>query len=109
MFRGSVKSTGYLLHSPVFPSLPLPCVTVCHHISTGIYPVFPEGKATGRDDHPPHLAPRLKKEKSCTTTPPMSLRGLFWGDLYLYLYAVWNEVAVIVHFELHGPLQVLVN
>jgi len=34
MFRGSVKSTGYPLHSPVSPSLPLPCVTVCHHIST---------------------------------------------------------------------------
>ena len=32
MFRGSVKSTGYPLHSPVSPSLPLPCVTVCHHI-----------------------------------------------------------------------------
>jgi len=37
MFRGSVKSTGYPLHSPVSPSLPLPCVTLCHHISTGIY------------------------------------------------------------------------
>ena len=37
MFRGSVKSTGYLLHSPVSSSLPLPCVTVCHHISTGLY------------------------------------------------------------------------
>ena len=36
MFRGSVKSTGYLLHPPVSPSLPLPCVTVCHHISTGV-------------------------------------------------------------------------
>jgi hypothetical protein len=34
MFRGSVKSTGYPLHSAVSPSLPLPCVTVCHHIST---------------------------------------------------------------------------
>jgi len=34
MFRGSVKSTGYPLHSPVSPSLPLPCVNVCHHIST---------------------------------------------------------------------------
>jgi hypothetical protein len=33
MFRGSVKSTGYPLHSPVFPSLPVPCVTVCHHTS----------------------------------------------------------------------------
>ena len=36
-FQGSVKSTGYLLHSPVSPSLPLPCVTVLHHISTGLY------------------------------------------------------------------------
>ena len=37
MFRGSVKGTGYPLHSPVSPSLPLPCVTVCHHFSTGVY------------------------------------------------------------------------
>jgi hypothetical protein len=33
MFRDSVKSTGYPLHSPVSPSLPLPC----HHILTGLY------------------------------------------------------------------------
>jgi hypothetical protein len=37
MFRGSVKSTGYPLYLPVSPSLPLPCVTVCRHISTGLY------------------------------------------------------------------------
>jgi len=37
VFRGSVKSTGYPLHSPVSPLLPLPCVTVCHHISTVLY------------------------------------------------------------------------
>ena len=36
IFRDSVKSTGYPLHSPVSPSLPLPCVTVCHRISTGL-------------------------------------------------------------------------
>jgi len=36
-FRGSVKSTGYPLHPPVSPSFPLPCVSVCHHISTGLY------------------------------------------------------------------------
>jgi len=36
-FRGSVKSTGYPLHSPVSPSLPLPCITACHHISAGLY------------------------------------------------------------------------
>jgi hypothetical protein len=37
MFRGSVKSTGYPLHPPVSSSLLLPCVTVCHHVSTGVY------------------------------------------------------------------------
>ena len=37
MFQGSVKGTGYPFHSPVSPSLPLPCVTVCHHVSTGVY------------------------------------------------------------------------
>jgi len=37
MFRGSVKSTGFPLHSPISPSLPLPCVTVCHQILTGDY------------------------------------------------------------------------
>ena len=37
VFRGSVKGTGYPLHLPVSPSLPFPCVTVCHHISTVVY------------------------------------------------------------------------
>ena len=37
MFRGSAKGTGYPFHSPVSPLLPFPCVTVCHHISTGLY------------------------------------------------------------------------
>ena len=39
MLRGSVKSIGYPLHSPVSPSLLLPWVTVCHHISDGVYPL----------------------------------------------------------------------
>ena len=33
MFWGSVKSTGYPLHSPVSPSLPLPSVTVTFHFN----------------------------------------------------------------------------
>jgi hypothetical protein len=36
MFRGIVKGTGYPINLPVSPSLPLPCVTVCHHVSTGL-------------------------------------------------------------------------
>ena len=44
MFRGSVKSTGYPLHSPDFPSLPLPCVTVCHQVSNALYLLLFYGK-----------------------------------------------------------------
>ena len=40
MFRGSVKGTGYPLHSHLSPSLPLPCVTVCHHVPNGLYQVY---------------------------------------------------------------------
>ena len=37
IFRGNVKSTGYPLHSPVSPSLPFPCVTVCHQVPNELY------------------------------------------------------------------------
>ena len=48
MFRGSVKSIGYPLHFPVSPSLPLPCVTVCRHISTGLYKTTCGSQITAR-------------------------------------------------------------
>jgi hypothetical protein len=48
-FRGSVKGTDYPLHSPVSPSLPLPCVTVCHHISTGPYHHRPQSSGLQSD------------------------------------------------------------
>ena len=37
VFCSHVTLTGYPLHSLVAPSLLLPCVTVCNHISTGRY------------------------------------------------------------------------
>ena len=37
VFCSHVTLTGYPLHSLVSPSLLLPCITVCHHISTGLY------------------------------------------------------------------------
>jgi hypothetical protein len=33
----------------------------------------------------PHLAPRLKKVWTCTSTPHLGLRDLFWGELYLHI------------------------
>ena len=55
-----VKSAGYPLHSPVSPSLFLPCVTVCHHVSTGLY--FwdcKNSKASGDWDGRKHLVENL--------------------------------------------------
>ena len=49
------------------------------------YWVFPGVMRPGRGvGHPLRLAPRLKKEYSYTSTPPLGFRGLFNGDLYLY-------------------------
>jgi hypothetical protein len=44
MLRGSEKGTGYSLHSPVSPTLPHSCVTVCHYISTGVYTCYSRAK-----------------------------------------------------------------
>jgi len=37
MFRRSAKGTDYPLHSPVSPSLPIPCIIVFHYISNEVY------------------------------------------------------------------------
>jgi len=51
------------------------------------YRTFPGVKRPGCGvDHPPNLAPRLKKEYSYTSIPPLGLRGLFLGEPYLHLY-----------------------
>jgi hypothetical protein len=86
MFRGGVKSTVNPLHSPVSPSLPLPCVTVCRHVSTGLYifgVVFTEFVQTIGFNSPAlyyniilryHIIGEFlygsdfKKSKACTTT-----------------------------------------
>jgi hypothetical protein len=57
---------------------------------------FPRIKRPKRGvDHPPHKEPRLKKEQIYTSTPPLGLRDLFWGEHYLYLYGTCNDLAVI--------------
>jgi hypothetical protein len=51
---------------------------------------FWEVKLTGPVvDHPPHLVPRLKKEYSYISTSSLELPGLFYGELYLYLYILF--------------------
>jgi len=60
-FRCSVKSTGYPLHSPVSPSLPLPCVTVCHQVSNVTR--SPTGNVLGTTYHKLYYLMPLKMGK----------------------------------------------
>ena len=53
-FGGSVKGTGCPFHSPVSPLLTLPCVTVCHHISAGVYHAMMECISTHSYHHHHH-------------------------------------------------------
>ena len=47
---------------------------------------LPGVKVPGRGvGHPPHLALRLQKEWSYTSTPPLGIRGLLQGQPCLYL------------------------
>ena len=41
LFRAKLKTAGYPLHSPLSPSLLLPCVTVCHQIP---FPLYKNGR-----------------------------------------------------------------
>ena len=42
----------------------------------------------------PHVEPRLKKEQSYTFTSPLGLRGLFQGELYLYILFIHLAVCL---------------
>ena len=79
VFRGSVKSTGYPLHSPVSPSLPLPCVTVCHHISTGVYQEY-------------FLGDKVGQCVGLTTLPPSCVQTVL-------------KSGRLIHLEPTGPVQ----
>ena len=49
------------------------------------------GRGVALTTHP-HLSPRLKKEHSYTSTPPLGLRGLFWCEFYLYVHCLFFSV-----------------
>jgi len=50
---------------------------------------FPGVNQLGRGvENPPHLAPRLRKGKSYTSFRPLCLRGLFQGEIYIYIIVV---------------------
>jgi hypothetical protein len=69
---------------------------------SGVHPTsctgsFPGVKWPRRDvGHQPHLVPRLKKEQSYSSTPPLELRGLLQGKLYLYVTEITLLITIIL-------------
>ena len=64
-----------------FPHLSRPALGAHPASYTMVTGSFPEVKRPVPGvHHPPHRAPRLKKEYRYIYTPPMGLRGLFCGD-----------------------------
>ena len=64
-FRSSVRDTGYPLHWPVSPSLPLPCVTVCHHVSTGLYDCWSEQRGGPKRNMATKMWSRVRRRPIC--------------------------------------------
>jgi len=95
MFRGSVKGTSCPHHS-FSPSLSLPCVTVCHHISTGLYFVITERKYVKLSelcDTAPHCDevitwPEVHNDSRGGSCNVKERRGVVLGLLMGVLYSV---------------------
>jgi hypothetical protein len=75
MFRRGVKGTGYPLHFPVSPSVPLPCFTVCHHVSTGFYVC---------------LICKMSRVTICAHRPAVLTR-IFWS----FTQSLWVNVEIV--------------
>jgi len=80
MFRGSVKSISYPLHSPVSPSLPLPCVIMLHHVSTGLYLYT-------------LLATAKPSPVACSTT--LRYVGVVSGNIILFINGIFRLAAIL--------------
>jgi len=50
-------------------------------------------------NHPPLSSVEVKEEKNYTSAPPLGLRGLFLGELYLYLYQFLFYVCHVSNFK----------
>ena len=66
-----------------FPRLSTPALGLTQPLKQWV----PEVKRPERGcDHPPFLASRLKKEYSYTSIPPIGLRGLLKGEIYVFIF-----------------------
>jgi len=88
MFRGSVKSTGYPLHSPVSPSLLLPCVTCAIIFQLG-------------STHDNSIKPELHYASCISTTPNNALQPqhvtVLPNVLHHYIATHYTQQSVLRH------------
>jgi len=102
MFRGSVNSICYPLHWPVSPSFPLPYVTVCHHISTGVY----------RCPHTVqrHLWPRIKVTRPVRLCHIVTeVRCGVGMSLILHFIWGWHKSWFVSQCSIRNPHETLIN
>jgi len=115
MFRGSVKSTVYPLISSVSPSFPHPCVTVCHHISTGVYQllyIYSIPPDDGLQICPKHVAVDWRNKLRVYTASSWFLLHRYWYALCLLRYrrlgiCYKSQFCVNNSFELHDDINLL--
>jgi len=101
MFRGSVKGNGYPLHSPVSPSLPLPCVTVCHHVSTGVYNLTVSHCHSDYNCWHTNNTSHASLKSEANEEPA----GLQACCFTLWQIILWTKVAELSKFSWHISLQ----
>ena len=71
------KTTGYPLHSHISPSLPLPCVTVCHQVLNALCPFYRRlGGPEGRSGRAENLVPTGIRSR---TVQPVVSRYTDWA------------------------------
>jgi len=80
------KTTGYPLHSHVSPSLPLPCVTVCHQVSIELYKCLVENWCLYFEGSSKNT-PKMVAESFSKTLAHANLQGVIYrtsGIMQLY-------------------------
>ena len=111
VFRGSVKSTGYPLHSPVSPSFPLLCITMFHHISTGLYSILLLREQSSRNvklTNQIHLKPRLKRQEIQRNFEMLSRNNCSMESNKYYTFSVCVSSLSYPACKAHAPYHIVI-
>ena len=91
------KTTGYPLHSHLSPSLPLPCVTVCHQVLNALYEYKPK-RITG---------PALVYCARQFERPSLSRRSVLVYLVVICVHKMMTPCAVVIRDPFNTPKSLL--